>query len=72
MQPHVELTEVILRGCYEVANELGVGFLETVYKNALVVALSDRHIKESSTDNNKVETSASDIDSRDRDFDKDK
>jgi GxxExxY protein len=37
-----ELTEFILRCCYDVANELGAGFLENVYKNALVVALSDR------------------------------
>jgi len=36
-----ELTEVILGCCFEVANELGIGFLESVYKNALVIALKD-------------------------------
>jgi GxxExxY protein len=41
----VELTEFILKCCYDVINELGIGFLENVYKNALVVALSDRPLK---------------------------
>ena len=45
MQSHVELTEFILKCCYEVVNGLGVGFLEAVYKNALVVALNDRSVK---------------------------
>jgi GxxExxY protein len=42
---HIELTELILGCCYEVANELGIGFLETVYKNALVIALCERQVK---------------------------
>jgi GxxExxY protein len=45
MESHVELTELILGCCYDVANELGTGFLEAVYKNALIVALSDRQVK---------------------------
>ena len=45
MQSHLELTEFILKCCYEVTNELGIGFLETVYKNALVIALNDRPLK---------------------------
>jgi GxxExxY protein len=30
-----EITEKIIGGCYRVANELGAGFLEKVYENAL-------------------------------------
>ena len=40
-----EITDVILRCCFEVANELGVGFLESVYKKALVIALIDAGLK---------------------------
>ncbi len=36
---HEELTSVILECCFEVSNELGAGFLESVYEKALVVAL---------------------------------
>ncbi len=45
MHSHIELTEFILKCCYEVINGLGIGFLETVYKNALVIALNDRPVK---------------------------
>ena len=45
MDSHVQLTEFILKCCYDVANELGTGFLENVYRNALVVALGDRPLK---------------------------
>ena len=38
---HAELTERIIKCCYEVANELGVGFVESVYKKALLQALRD-------------------------------
>lgn len=38
---HVQLTSLILKACFEVANELGVGFLEKVYKNALIIALKE-------------------------------
>ncbi len=36
---HHELTEKIIGTFYEVYNELGFGFLESVYENALVIAL---------------------------------
>ena len=41
MQPmeHSEITEKILKCCFEVANELGAGFLESVYRKALLIAL---------------------------------
>ncbi len=39
--PYADLTGSILECCFEVMNELGSGFLESVYKNALLVALRD-------------------------------
>lgn len=36
---HHELTEKVIGTFYEVYNELGFGFLESVYENALVIAL---------------------------------
>jgi len=36
--PHSEITKTILGCSFDVMNELGTGFLESVYKNALVVA----------------------------------
>ena len=36
---HKDLTEKIIGVCFEVINELGAGFLESVYQKALVVAL---------------------------------
>ncbi|MGB7922141.1 MAG: GxxExxY protein [Pyrinomonadaceae bacterium] len=36
---HEELTDKILGACFEVAHELGAGFLESVYEKALMVAL---------------------------------
>ena len=38
---HEELTERILKCCFEVINELGSGFLETVYEKALMIALQE-------------------------------
>ncbi len=35
-------TEVILGCCFDVMNELGSGFLESVYKNALFIALKEK------------------------------
>lgn len=32
---HSELTEKIIKGFYETYNELGAGFLESVYENSL-------------------------------------
>lgn len=42
---HAELTKRILEACFEVSNELGVGYLESVYENALFVALSQKDIE---------------------------
>ena len=36
---HENLTERILKACFDVAAELGAGFLESVYQKALMVAL---------------------------------
>lgn len=41
MKAGMELTEIIIGCCFEVANELGIGFLESVYKNALIIVLKD-------------------------------
>ena len=35
--PHAALTNDILAGCFEVMKELGPGFLEGVYQNALFI-----------------------------------
>jgi len=40
--PHASLTGNILNCCFEVMNELGCGFLESVYKNTLLLALQQR------------------------------
>ncbi len=40
-----DLTGQIIGACFEVANELGHGFLEGVYESALVVALRDRGVR---------------------------
>ncbi|TLD40151.1 MAG: NADH:ubiquinone oxidoreductase subunit 5 (chain L)/Multisubunit Na+/H+ antiporter, MnhA subunit [Candidatus Jettenia ecosi] len=40
-----DLTEKILSACFEVSNELGAGFLESVYKKALLIALSEQGVK---------------------------
>ena len=37
---HRELTEKIIRGFYTVYNELGHGFLEKVYENAMTIELA--------------------------------
>jgi GxxExxY protein len=39
---HSELTETIIGVFYEVYNELGFGFLESVYRNSLRLALSEK------------------------------
>ena len=36
---HEDLTRSIIGCAYDVINELGIGFLESVYENALLVAL---------------------------------
>lgn len=40
--PHFQLTSAILGCCFDVMNELGTGFLESVYKNALLIALKEK------------------------------
>ncbi|MEO0042436.1 MAG: hypothetical protein RL329_1884 [Bacteroidota bacterium] len=39
MLKHKDLTDKIIRAFYKVYNELGHGFLERVYQNAMIVAL---------------------------------
>ena len=36
---HSDITQKILEACFEVSRELGSGFLESVYQNALEIAL---------------------------------
>lgn len=40
-----DLTEKIIGACLEVSNELGAGFLESVYEKALLIALAERGLK---------------------------
>ena len=35
-------TEKIIEACFEVHNELGTGFLEKIYENALLIALREK------------------------------
>jgi GxxExxY protein len=44
MMVHQELTGKILEACFEVSNELGAGFLESVYEKALLVALRQKDL----------------------------
>jgi GxxExxY protein len=37
-----KLTESVLGACFDVMNELGAGFLESVYEKALLIALRDK------------------------------
>lgn len=39
---HEELSHKILQACFEVSNELGIGFLESVYEKALLIALRQK------------------------------
>ena len=39
---HGEITEKIIGCAFEVINELGTGFLESVYEKALAIALQDK------------------------------
>ena len=41
---HQELTGKILEACFEVSNELGAGFLESVYEKALLVVLRQKDL----------------------------
>jgi GxxExxY protein len=43
--PYSELTGAILGCCFDVMKELGPGFLEKVYKNALLIAMSQKGLQ---------------------------
>ena len=43
--PYAELTSTILGACFEVMKELGPGFLEKVYKNALFIAMKQNGLQ---------------------------
>jgi GxxExxY protein len=40
-----DITRKILEACFEVSNELGIGYLESVYEKALMVALSQKGLE---------------------------
>ena len=40
--PHSEISEIVIGCCFEIIRELGSGFLENVYKNALFIAMKER------------------------------
>lgn len=40
-----DLTGKILEACFEVSNELGIGYLESVYEKALLIALRQKGLK---------------------------
>lgn len=42
---YADITEKILEAAFEVSKELGFGFLESVYKNAMVIALRAKGLK---------------------------
>ena len=42
---HGDITQKILEACFEVTHELGAGFLESVYQNALEIALRQKDLK---------------------------
>ena len=41
----LNLLKPFLGCCFDVMNELGVGFLESVYKNALFIAIKEKGFK---------------------------
>jgi GxxExxY protein len=42
---YAECTEQVLSCAFEVSNELGIGFLESVYEKALFIALQEKGLK---------------------------
>lgn len=40
-----DITKKILEACFEVSNELGTGYLESVYEKALLIALRQKGLK---------------------------
>ncbi|WP_264558685.1 GxxExxY protein [Flavobacterium sp. N2270] len=51
---HNELTSFILKTFYDVYNELGYGFLEKVYQNALLIELKNKGLEVTSNEKIKV------------------
>lgn len=51
---HQNLTSLIIKTFYEVYNELGYGFLEKVYQNALLIELKNMGLQVSSNEKIKV------------------
>ena len=43
--PYFELTGTIMQCCFEVMKELGPGFLERIYKNALLIAMKQKELQ---------------------------
>ena len=43
-----DLTQRILKASFQVSNELGIGFLESVYENAFLIALRDEGLRANS------------------------
>jgi|SRR5277367_3837928 len=43
--PQSELTRTVLGCCFEVMKELGPGFLERIYKNALLITMKERGLQ---------------------------
>lgn len=40
----IKLSEIVIKACYEVHNELGTGFVEKIYENALSIAFSEMDV----------------------------
>ena len=40
--PYSDVSEIIIGCCFEIMKELGSGFLENVYKNALFIAMKEK------------------------------
>lgn len=51
---HNELTSLILKTFYDVYNELGYGFLEKIYQNALIIELKNKGLEVTSNEKIKV------------------
>ena len=43
--PYFELTGSIMNCCFEVMKELGPGFVESIYKNALLIAMRQKGLR---------------------------
>ncbi len=42
---HEDITHKLIEACFEVINELGAGFLESVYQQALLIALAQKGLR---------------------------